>query len=168
VHFARHLECHSTGWAEFKRRTRFKSQLGCDVFDSTGCFPASPKAAARPTLRWLTTPRTKLLRPGASFPRPADVAQVEPHGELVDGERGADSVENGHQAAGQQGSGTGTRADVAEPTLTQQQQGENAEHQVMNVATGHHDEMERGDLVRDPEKTTARTPAKVRKSSPQP
>ena len=37
--------------------------------------------------------------------------------------------------------------------MTQQQQSENAEHQVMNVATGHHDEMERGDLVRDPEKT---------------
>jgi len=75
--------------------------------------------------------------------------QVQPQRKLVQCERGAHTVAYGHEAAEKNGKLGVIPPQVKQPSVTDQQQNENAPHQVMNVEAVHRDPLERAMLMHD-------------------
>lgn len=88
---------------------------------------------------------------GAAFGGPVDVAKVEPESEFVEGESGADAVEDRHEAAENNRGVVGAGADFGEPSVADEKKNDDADDEMMNVASAHFDEMEWRNLVGDAE-----------------
>src|SRR5277367_1357894 len=71
---------------------------------------------------------------GASGTHEVNVLEVEPEGELVEGERRSDSIKQRHEAAGENRRRIAAGTKFTEPAITDGQQKQNSRHQVMNVA----------------------------------
>ena len=86
---------------------------------------------------------------GASLGSPVDIFQVEPEGEFIEGEGGADSIEDRHKAAEKNGRVVAARADLGEPSIADEKENEDAEDEVVDVAPSVVDEVEGRDVMED-------------------
>ncbi len=86
----------------------------------------------------------------AALARPIGVwLEVEPEGELVECERGADAVADGHQPAEKDGERRVGSAEVEQPAVADEQQNQDSPDKVMDVAAAHDDPVERAVVMDD-------------------
>ncbi len=86
----------------------------------------------------------------ASLGGPIHVAEIQPESKFVEGEGCAHAVEDGHEAAEKDGRIFLAGADVGEPTVANEEENDNSENQMVNMAaTWLDDEMERRDVMKD-------------------
>ena len=94
---------------------------------------------------------------GAAFAGPIElVFQVEPEGEFVESERGADAVEQRHQAAGEERSAASAGADFHDPCETHAQEDDDAPDKMVDVGAANDDVMKGADIVRGGQRGDAR------------
>jgi hypothetical protein len=86
---------------------------------------------------------------GSSLGRPVDVLKVEPESEFVEGEGGSDSVEDRHNAAEENRRIVAAGSDFGEPGITDEKKNDDAEDEVVDVASTMHDEMKGRNVVED-------------------
>src|SRR5579863_443959 len=89
------------------------------------------------------------IEAAAAFARPVNVAQVQPERELVESQRRADAVKNGHQPAGKDRGTARAVADLAQPAIPDHEQNDDSENQVMNVPASHLDEVKGWNIVQN-------------------
>ena len=82
--------------------------------------------------------------------RPVGVGlQVEPKRKFVERERRAGAIADRHEPAEEDGERRVRPAQVKQPAIADQQQDENAPHQVMNMVAAHHDPMKWPHMMSD-------------------
>jgi hypothetical protein len=85
---------------------------------------------------------------GAALASPVNAfLEVEPEGELVECESGADAVEQGHQAAGEERGGLGSCADLDEPAEADNEEEENPPNEVVDMGAANVNVMERSNVT---------------------
>ncbi len=85
---------------------------------------------------------------GAAFAGPVElVLEIEPEREFVESERGADAVEQRHQAAGEERGAARAGADFHEPSETHTKKDEDAPDEMVHVGAANDDVMEGSDIV---------------------
>jgi len=87
---------------------------------------------------------------GAALARPIGIrVEVEPEGELVEGESGAGAITDGHQAAEEDGNRRMLAAQIKKPSIADEQEDEDPPDEVMDVTSADHHPVKRADVVRD-------------------
>ena len=76
--------------------------------------------------------------------------EVEPEGELVEGEGGSDAIADRHEAAEEDGDWRVGPAEVHQPSVAYQQKDEDSPDEVVNVHAMHNDPLEMSLMVDDP------------------
>src|SRR5712692_6909917 len=88
------------------------------------------------------------VQAGAAFAGPiGTVFEIEPQRELVEGESSTDTVEQGHQAAGENRRGLGSRAHFDKPAEPHDQQQENPPDQMMDVGAANVNVVKRANVA---------------------
>jgi hypothetical protein len=94
---------------------------------------------------------------GAALTSPVDILfEVEPEGELVQSESGADTVEQGHRTAGEERRRLASRAHFDQPTKSDSKQKENPPDQVMDMRAANVNVVKRRDVAGSGESQRAR------------
>src|ERR1700722_3860793 len=129
---------------------RSTMSLSLGFVDSLFLLAARPKQRSAPRAHREQCPeQNNGVDAGASFAQPVYVAQIQPEREFVERERSACSIENRHQPADKDRRVIRARADFGQPAVADQKQNHDADHQMMNVASAHLDEVKRRNLVLD-------------------
>jgi len=94
---------------------------------------------------------------GAAFAIPVGIGiKIEPEGEFIERKRGADAVEQRHQAAGQQGGVTIAGADFHEPAESHHEQDQDAPDEMMDVRAANDDVVKGAEIAASGEGSEAR------------
>lgn len=89
------------------------------------------------------------IEAGAAFPRPVQaILEIQPKGKFVQGECGADTIEQGHKAAREERSAASAGTDFHEPAEPHGQQDQDSPDQMMHVRAANNDVMKRSDIAR--------------------
>ena len=89
------------------------------------------------------------VKAGAALAGPIKlVLEIEPESEFIESERGADAVEQGHQAAGEERSSARAGADFHEPGETDAQKDEDSPDEMVDMGATNDDVMKGADIAR--------------------